>query len=297
MGILAAFLSAVFSTSKDVVSKKLTLLIDGTASTFASFAFALPFYVVVLAALCALDYDIFFFSLTFWWLVVARALTDSFAEGMKMYAFAHGDVSLVTIVFSLSPLCLLALSPLVDPGQLSVAGAIAVAVVVAGSVALVYRPSHPDWHKQQKAILLAVGASIFFALNSVFDRLAMQQQKPDNPGAAVMAGFTMTLMSALFLTPFVVTNKIRLAGLALSYKGLLVRGFFETAFMVCKLVAMQWLAAAYVVGLQRSSLLLSILAGRFVFREGDFVRRLLAALLILAGVAWIVWEQVQKASP
>ena len=98
MGILAALASAVFSTCKDLVSKKLTLHIDGTASTFASFAFALPFYLVVLAILWASGYDIFHFSVTFWWLVLARALTDVFAEGLKMYSFAHGDVSFLTII-------------------------------------------------------------------------------------------------------------------------------------------------------------------------------------------------------
>src|SRR4029077_16907185 len=87
MGILAALLSAVFSTSKDIVSKKLTVKIDGTASAFASFAFALPFYLVVLTVLGLMGYNIFAFSIAFWWLVLARALTDVFAEGMKMYAF------------------------------------------------------------------------------------------------------------------------------------------------------------------------------------------------------------------
>ena len=91
MGIVAALLSAVFSTSKDIISKKMAVRIDGAASTFASFAFALPFYLIVLAVLGLAGYDIFHFSMTFWWLVLARALTDSFAEGMKMYAFAHGD--------------------------------------------------------------------------------------------------------------------------------------------------------------------------------------------------------------
>jgi len=43
MGIIAVFLSTIFSTTKDVLSKKLSVQIDGMASTFASFGFALPF--------------------------------------------------------------------------------------------------------------------------------------------------------------------------------------------------------------------------------------------------------------
>jgi drug/metabolite transporter (DMT)-like permease len=293
MGILAALVSAVFSTAKDIVSKKLTVHIDGTASAFASFAFALPFYLVVLVVLCLLGHNIFVFSEAFWLLVLARALTDVFAEWLKMYAFSHGDLSLVNILFSLSPLILLALSPWLTNDHLSLSGSVAVVVVVGGSVLLVYRPTHPDWSKQRKVLLLALGATFFFTLNSVFDREAMVQHKPEL-GAAVVAGFTMTLASAVLLLPFVVLHRQRLAGMYVSRRGLLVRGFLETAFMVAKLLAMQWLAAVYVVGLQRTSLLMSILAGRFIFKEGDFGRRLLAGLLVLAGAAWIAWDSTQN---
>jgi drug/metabolite transporter (DMT)-like permease len=295
MGILAALCSAVFSSSKDIISKKMAARIDGLASTFASFAFALPFYVVVLAVLSIAGYDIFDFSMAFWWLVLARALTDSFAEGMKMYAFAHGDISLVTLVFSLSPAFLLLLSPLLTGDELSVAGTIAVLVIVLGSMALVWRPSQGGEH-QKVGILLGLGASVFFALNSIFDRLAVRPMTdaPPDPAVAVVAGFTMTFLSAILLAPFVVWHRQRVGGLVTYHRGLLVRGLLEVAFMVCKLVAMQHLFAPTVVGLQRSSMVLSVIAGRVMFREADFGRRFLASLLILGGVVWIAWEQTQK---
>jgi drug/metabolite transporter (DMT)-like permease len=292
MGILAALVSAVFSTSKDIISKKLAVRIDGATSTFASFAFALPFYLIVLAGLGLAGYDLLHFTTAFWWLVVARALTDSFAEGMKMYAFAHGDISLVTLVFSMSPLFLLVLSPLITGDELSVTGTVAVLVVVGGSLALVWRPSQGS-ERQKLAIVLALGASMFFAMNSIFDRMAVRptgDEAPD-PAVAVVAAFTMTLLSAFLLSPFVVLHRQRWGGLFTYRRGLLVRGFLEVAFMVGKLLAMQHLAAPYVVGLQRSSLILSVIAGRVLFRETDFLRRLLAALLILGGVLWIAWEQ------
>jgi drug/metabolite transporter (DMT)-like permease len=292
MGILAALVSAVFSTSKDIISKKLAVRIDGATSTFASFAFALPFYLIVLAGLGLAGYDIVHFTAAFWWLVVGRALTVSFAEGMKMYAFAHGDISLVTLVFSMSPLFLLVLSPLITGDELSVTGTVAVLVVVGGSLALVWRPSQGS-ERQKLAIVLALGASMFFAMNSVFDRMAVRptgDEAPD-PAVAVVAAFTMTLLSAFLLSPFVLLHRQRWGGLFTYRRGLLVRGFLEVAFMVGKLLAMQHLAAPYVVGLQRSSLILSVIAGRVLFRETDFLRRLLAALLILGGVLWIAWEQ------
>jgi drug/metabolite transporter (DMT)-like permease len=285
MGLIASLLSAVFSSAKDLMSKRLAFQLDGTTSTFASFAFALPFYVVVLASLLLLGKEVLTWSLAFLTLVLLRSVTDALAEGMKMHAFAHGDISVVATFFSISPLFLLITSPLITGDPLSVPGAGAVMLVVGGSLLLVYRPSTKGWTGQKRAILLAAGASLFFSLNSCFDRLAVQH------GTPVFAGFGMTLLSAVFLLPLIVHRRERLRALRVHQAGLWLRGLLEVAFMVSKLCALQYLQAPYVVGVLRLSLLLSIIGGRVFFREQDFGRRLAAGILILGGVFLIAWLQ------
>jgi uncharacterized membrane protein len=203
MGLLASLLSAVLSSAKDLMSKRLAFRLDGTTSTFASFAFALPFYVGVLAVLLLLGQEVVTWSLAFLTLVLLRSVTDSLAEGLKMHAFAHGDISVVATFFSISPLFLLITSPLITGDPLSVPGAVAVALVVCGSLLIVYRPSSLHWAGQKKAVVLAAGASLFFSLNSCFDRLAVQR------GTPVFAGFSMTLLSAAFLLPLVAGRRDR----------------------------------------------------------------------------------------
>ncbi len=285
MGFVAALLSAVFSSSKDLLSKRLASRLDGTASTFASFAFALPYYVLLLAVLCPLGVETLAWSLPFLALVLLRSLTDTCAEGLKMYAFAHGDLSVVATFFSLSPLFLLVTSPLITGDPLAPPEVVAVFLVVVGSLLLVYRPSQAGWADQKKGILLASGAALFFSLNSCFDRLAVQR------GTPVFAGFAMTLLSALFLGPLVGFRPDRLRALHAHRAALWARGGLEVAFMVCKLSALQFLPAPDVVAVQRLSLVLSILGGRLFFKEPDFRRRLAAGLLILAGVFVVGWVQ------
>jgi drug/metabolite transporter (DMT)-like permease len=284
MGVLASLLSATFSAAKDLLSKRLAFRLDGMTSTFASFAFALPYYVLLLIVLFALGYETFSWSLAFLTLVLLRSVTDTLAEGMKMYAFAHGDISVVATFFSISPLFLLITSPLITGDRLRVLETVAVILVVGGSLLLVYRPGSASWAAQKKGILLAVGASLFFSLNSCFDRLAVQR------GSPVVAGFAMTLLSALFLAPLIVFRRDRQYALRVHWVGLSARGFLEIAFMVCKLHALQYLDAPSVVGLQRVSLLLSIIGGWIFFGEQDFVRRLLAGLFILGGVFLIAQQ-------
>ncbi|HEY7423886.1 MAG TPA: DMT family transporter [Gemmataceae bacterium] len=286
MGLLAALLSSVFASSKDLISKRLAFHLDGTVSTFASFAFALPFYIVLLIVLALLGHETVTLSLTFFTLVLLRSVTDTMAEWLKMHAFGHGDLSMAVLVMSLSPLLLLVTSPLITGDRLTLVEVAAVVFVVGGSVLMVYRPSARSWASQKKGILYAAGAALFFSLNSCFDRLAVKR------GTPVFAGFTMTLLSALFLCPLVFGNKDRLRSLRAHRTGFLLRGLLETAFMVCKLAALQSLDAPTVAGIQRLSLLLSIIGGRVFFKEKDFRGRLAAGVLIVAGVALITWWQL-----
>lgn len=290
MGLFAAFLSALFSATKDLVSKRLAFRLHGTVSTFASFAFALPFYLLLIAALLLWKGTAFELPEAFLLLVVLRSITDAFAEGMKMHAFNHGDISVVASFFSVSPLFLLFLSPLITGDSVSVSEAVAVVLVVLGSLALVYRPSQADWHKQRKGIGLALGAAVFFALNSCFDRRAVVGGNPYF--TPVLAGFAMTLLSAVLILPVAFARQGSVSSLRQHWAGLSLRGFFEVAFMVGKLSASQYLTAPKVAAVLRLSVVFSIIGGRVFFKEADFPRRLLAGVLIVAGVwivSWINW--------
>src|SRR5579859_4069813 len=129
MGLLLAFVASTLATAKDLLSKRLASRLDGTASTFASFAFALPFYVVALAVLRLLGLEVFTWSLPFLGLVLLRSSTDTIAEGLKMHAFNHGDISIVATFFSLAPLFLLFTSPLITGDRLTWTEVVAVILV------------------------------------------------------------------------------------------------------------------------------------------------------------------------
>jgi drug/metabolite transporter (DMT)-like permease len=297
MGLSLAVLSCFFATAKDLVSKRLAAQLDGTVSTFASFAFAVPYYVAVLLGLYLLGYEHWEYSLAFLGLVLLRSITDTFAEWMKMYAFAYGDISVVASFFSLSPLFLLFLSPFVTGDELSWTDGVAVLLVVAGSLLVAGGQPTKEAVSQRTGIALALGAALFFSLNSCFDRLAMKHGLTGiNAGTvevskSVFGGLTMTLLSALFLLPLILRSRERVQTLV-AYRGeFALRGFLEITFMVSKLTAMQLLPAPQVVAIQRLSLLLAIVAGHVLFKERDLGRRLVAGALILAGVFLIAWAQ------
>lgn len=286
MGIIAALLSAIFSTSKDVLSKALASRIDSTLSTFTSFAFALPYYAVVLTVLWFIGLETFTVGAGFFLWIILRSLSDGMAEWSKMKSFSTGDLSLVSSFLSLSPLFLLITSPLVTGDPLSAAEVISVILVVLGTLVIVYRPWRDHERAQRVAIAYALCAAVCFSLNTCFDRLAVQTSSP------TLAAFWVTLLAGLMFVPAMLSRRGTLRQIAGCEKPLALRGFFEIAFMVSKLYALGVLPAPTVVAIQRVSLIFSIVSGKVVFNEGDFLRRLCGGALIVSGAVVILAAQI-----
>ena len=286
IGIYISILAACLGTAKDVVSKKLAGNVSGIISAFASFAFALPFYLTALLILLVLGYEDFAFGESFLFLVIARAFTDALAEWMKMKAFETGEISVVSSFISLSPLFLIVNSPLITGDSLPTGGILAILLVVTGTLLLSWKGKKEGAiFTQRKAILLSLCSAFFFSLNICFDRLAVQVASP------VLSGFAMTLVAGLFLLPGMLRSTGYQQVLEQNLKPFSIRGCFECTFMICKHSALQFLQAPYVACIMKVGLIFSIIAGRVTFKEEDTVRKLLSSSLIVGGIVLIVLEQ------
>jgi uncharacterized membrane protein len=279
MGILFSLVCALFSSSKDLVSKKLAFTVTGAVSAFASFTFALPYYLVLLLGLWMAGYETFALSREFLILVLLRSATDVCAEWFKMSAFRHGDISLVAPFLSLTPLFLLLTSPLITGDRPAPIAILGVLLIITGNFALL-RGRMRKGSGGRRGILYGAASALFFSLNTCFDRLTVQTASP------VLSGFAMTLVAAFLLIP-TLGREQGLPVLRAHAAPFLVRGFLETAFMVSKLTALQFLQASYVDGITKLSLLISIIGGRYVFKEEDFLQRLIAGALVTSGVLLI----------
>ncbi len=282
MGLLAALLSTLFVTAKDVTSKSLASRVDGTVSAFASFAFALPYYAVLLAVLYFSGIESFAVKSGFFLFIIFRALSDTLAEWMKMHALTEGDLSLVTALLSLYPAILLITSPIITGDPLTPAVIGSTFIIVAGTIVLVYQPRGSQSKIPGRALLLGLGAAFFFSINTSLDRMAAQT------GSPAFSGFLMTLLAGVFLTIPLLRRPGWKAALSGNTGGFFLRGFFEIGFMVAKLYALSALPAPYVIAITRISLLFTIVSGKVMFGERDFLRRFIAGAAICGGVIWMI---------
>ncbi len=281
MGLLACFLGALSFSAKDIVSKLLSLKVDGTSSTFASFAFAVPYYALIILLAWQLGLEDFIVGPEFTTLVLLRALTDSGAEWFKMQALASGEISLLVSFLYLSPAFVLVLAPFITGDVMSWQGMLGVCIVSFAGIILALRERKLMRGHSVRGIVLALCSAFFFSLNHCLDRLAVMQASP------LMCGFSMTLVCALFFAPFALRES-RARQVAKHSGNFFIRGFFEVVSMFCKLFALQYMQAAYVVGILRVSMVFSIVSGKVLFKEKDFGARIIAGVVTLVGVLLIV---------
>ena len=261
-GVLLGVLSTSCMAARELLSKHLAAHATGTASAFATFLFALPWYLVIWVVLRQTGFEGAPLRPEFWFWVVLRSSSDVGAEWCKMLAISRGEISLVSCVLALTPAVLLLLSPALTGDPLSLLGACGLLVVVAGSVFAVYRPGKMGGtgkdSSPRAAIGFALASTVFFALNNCFDRLTVESAPP------VFSGMVMTLFSGLVLAPFALRRPSDRSDLRTASRVFLLRGLFEVLFMSLRLSALVVLSAPVMAGIQRLALLLTILgAGYF----------------------------------
>lgn len=270
IGYTAAITLTGFITAKDIASKKLSSTISGTLSTFAQFAFAIPYYLLMLPILWWLGWESFVVTSSFFTFIALRALSDTGAEWTKMESISRGDLSLVSAFHSLSPAFLAVLSPTLTGDPISSRSMLGLFVITGAGIILA-RPwkKNSSEQRQTPAILLAVAAAFFFSINHCIDRLAVQTS------SAPLAAFAMTLIAAVMVFPAVLWKEPKFRErLESERKPLLVRGFFETFGMVAKLLALQYLTAPTVVAISRLAVPVSILLAALIFKEKQLAYRL-----------------------
>lgn len=277
--ITAAFFSAALATAKDTVSKKVSGDVSSNLSSFASFLFPLPFYLLFLAICLPMGWESITLSAVFLRYVFFRTLTDVVAETSKMRAFSTGELSVVSGIVALHPLVALIVAPYItgESGNGNLWFGVCVAVV--GNI-IILGPTTPSVNAR-KTVFWSVITAIFFALNNSIDRLSVQVATP------IYSGFAMTLVACLALSPFAFPKTAREA-IRVNSQAFWLRGAFEAAQMSSKLFALTLLPVPLVSAIIRCSILFSVLAGGFVLGEKATIRKLIGASVSILGLSWAI---------
>jgi len=195
----------------------------------------------------------------------------------------------LTIPFlSLTPLFLILFAYLIAGQRVSLRGAAGIALIAAGSYLLnlgtarrgMWAPFLAIAHEPGSRLMIAVAA--IYALTSSLGKVAITASSPLFFGA--------TYFTALFIafTPIAFRNRgRRRLDRRLVTQGL-APGLFYGVMMVTHTLSMGLANVAYMIAVKRTSLLMAVGYGYFLFHEGHLRDRLAGAGMMFAGLVLIV---------
>lgn len=277
---ILALLTAGFESAKDAAGKLALRGADPAQTAFAWRLLALP----VLLPLLAVD----------GWPILGPGFWPALALGgglnlvsslLYMRALAAGELALTVPLVNLSPALLLVTSPLLVGEYPTPAGMAGVILVVGGTLALHRGKNWQGTGAALRNLFSRPGSrsmllvALIWSVTANIDKLGVRSSSPLAWAVAV------DLVITLGLLPFLRGGGRE--GIPLPRSALLATGLAGGLTLACQMAAINLAQVPYVIAIKRSSTLLSVLWGRWLFAEPKLGPRLLAVLVMLAGV-WLI---------
>jgi drug/metabolite transporter (DMT)-like permease len=277
--------SALFQVLRNMVMKRLGHALDETINVWGRFTFILPF-----AALPLLVGGVPPIRHGAYWYCLLFAATQITGTQCLALALKVAEISLVTALWKLSVVLLVAWGYLAlgeEPSTLGVAG---VLVCVAGVYLInVSRARVSLWAPLVSLVRdpgqrYTLGAALFYAPSVVFiKKIALLS----NPAFAVFMGY---LFCSVLITPWALYRSARhFRQLGRHWLGFVGLGAFAAVSTQLGTTAYTLTVSSYVEAVKQVEILLALLIGYLVFGEGARVRQIwLGCVVMLLGIVIIV---------
>jgi drug/metabolite transporter (DMT)-like permease len=282
-------IAAAAQTVRNATQRELTAKLGTVGATHVRFLFGFPFAIVFLAAvMIALGQGLPRPPASFWPWVLLGALTQIGATALMLAAMNDRSFVVVYAYIKTEPVQV-ALFGLIFLGD-AVTPAMAAAIVTAtvGVVIMAVKPGTPS---SLTATLLGLGAGAMFALSAVGYRGAILRLG----GPSYVMDATLTLVTGLMLQSILLSLYLRLrdpqvlAGIVRAWRPSLFAGFMGALASQFWFLAFALATAASVRTLALVEVLFAQAISRFVFKQVMTGREALGIVLIVIGVALLLW--------
>ena len=282
-------IAAAAQTVRNATQRELTSKLGTVGATHVRFLFGFPFALVFLAAvMIALGQELPRPPAVFWPWVVLGALTQIGATALMLAAMNDRSFVVIYAYIKTEPVQV-ALFGLIFLGD-AVTPAMAAAIVTAtvGVVIMAVKPGTPS---SLTATLLGLAAGAMFALSAVGYRGAILRLG----GPSYVMDATLTLVAGLMLQSILLSLYLRirdpqvLAGIVRAWRPSLFAGFMGALASQFWFLAFALATAASVRTLALVEVLFAQAISRFVFKQAMTSREALGIVLIVIGVALLLW--------
>jgi drug/metabolite transporter (DMT)-like permease len=279
LGILTAFFEAV----KDVFSKqnlkKSDEYVVAWSLSFFSVIFLLPW--VLYTGIPQLNSQ---FAIA---LLIGGSI-NAVTTILYIKAIKVSDLSLTVPLVALTPLFMLFTSPLIVGEYPKLFDYIGIFLIVAGSYLLNIKEKSQGYLAPFKALLKEPGpkfmliVAFLWSITSNFDKIGVQNSSP------IFWLFSLFGTMSVLLLPVLLHKTPNPSRKILNQLPMLATmGFFNAVGVLCQMQALTLTLVVQVIAIKRTSVLMGVLFGHFIFKEQDIQQRLLGAGIMVLGVFFI----------
>jgi drug/metabolite transporter (DMT)-like permease len=279
LGIFTAFFEAV----KDVFSKqnlkKSDEYVVAWSLSFFSVIFLLPW--VLYTGIPALNSQ---FAIA---LLIGGSI-NAVTAVLYIKAIKVSDLSLTVPLVALTPLFMLLTSPLIVGEYPKLFDYIGILLIVIGSYLLNIKEKSQGYLAPFKALVKEPGpkfmliVAFLWSITSNFDKIGVQNSSP------IFWLFSLFGTMSILLLPILLHKTPNPSRKILQQLPMLATmGFFNAVGVLCQMQALTLTLVVQVIAIKRTSVLMGVLFGHFIFKEQDIQQRLLGAGIMVLGVFFI----------
>lgn len=281
LSLICAFTLA----TSDALTKKALVESDEYLVAWFRLLFALPVLLVLLFFIRVPRLDAAFYR--------AFALSlplEIIALVLYIKALRISPLSLTLPFLALTPVSLSFVSYFILGEEVSLRGGIGIFLLAAGSYTLnlhemrkgIFSPFRAIGREKGSVLMIVV--AIIYSVTSSLGKMAIEHSSP------LFFGATYFIALTVFFSPIAL-----LAGREKEtfmkggqYRRLFFPGLFYSAMIVTHMLALGLTKVAYMISIKRTSLIMGVIYGYFLFREKNIRERLAGALLMFMGFVMIV---------
>jgi drug/metabolite transporter (DMT)-like permease len=284
-------IAAAAQTARNAMQRELTATLGTTGATHVRFLFGFPFALVFLAVIAVVTgHALPRPGLNFWPWILDGALAQIAATALMLAAMGERSF-VVTIAYIKTEPVQVALFGLIFLGDtLSLGMVIAILIATAGVLVMSLK-SGGVANASAKPTLLGLSAGAMFALSAIGYRGAiLSLQWPDFVMAATFTLVVGLVMQALLLSSYLwLRNPKVMHDIIVEWRPSMLAGFLGALASQFWFLAFAIATAASVRTLALVEVLFAQAISRFIFKQPVSPREALGIVLVVAGVALLIW--------
>jgi len=284
-------IAAAAQTARNAMQRELTATLGTVGATHVRFLFGFPFALIFLAGVViATGQDLPQTPLAFWPWVVAGALGQIAATALMLSAMGERSFVVAYAYIKTEPVQVALFGLIFLGDHITPLAALAILVATAGVIVMSLKPGAGS-AGTTRSTLIGLGGGTMFALSAISYRGAiLALQHPDFVLAATFTVSVGLVMQAALLSLYLaLADRQVLRAIARAWKPSMFAGFMGAFASEFWFLAFAIATAASVRTLALVEVLFAQGVTRFIFKQPTTKRELVGIVLVVVGVALLVW--------